>query len=268
MGREKGLQRYLGIYLAKLKKAAQAETREENSTINMTTSWLLSACKYPRTLSFAGERNPPSRHDGGGGSGGDTSATLADVDRFLFDNFNSLYDARDEDDDDGGTSNALAEGVRVSATSTSSSSFTASASSSTATLTQPPPKSSDVALLAGHSVAVMTLSKDPYGDFRRSLQEMVDARHQELRDPLDWDFMEELLISYLELNDRAVHKHIIHAFTDVAVSARRHYCGSVKSAEEAETGGRRRRRRGAGRALTSPLSTEPTDGNPASLTCK
>ncbi|CAA6666262.1 unnamed protein product [Spirodela intermedia] len=113
----------------------------------------------------------------------------------------------------------------------------------------------------------MTFSNDPYGDFRRSLEEMVDARHQERRDPLDWDFMEELLISYLELNDRTVHKHIIRAFTDVVVSFRRHYCGGVKNAKKAETGGRRRRRRGAGRALTSPLSTEPTEGNPASLTC-
>ena len=33
--------------------------------------------------------------------------------------------------------------------------------------------------------------------------------------------MEELLVCYLELNDRSVHKYILRAFTDLTVSYRR-----------------------------------------------
>ena len=229
MGRQKGLQRYLRIYLAKLKRTAQAESREENSAINTTVDWLLSACKYPRTSSFAGHRNPASRQDG---HGRDASATLADVDRFLFDNFNSLYDVHDEENEESSTSNALLETVGASASSTSSSSFMA------------PP----TPLPVEQSVAIVIYSKNPYGDFRRSLQEMVDSRHGggEDKDSLDWDFMEELLISYLELNDRGIHKHILRAFTDVAVSFRR-------------------RRKQTPKPLDS---TRPADGNPHCVTCK
>ncbi|MQM23812.1 hypothetical protein Taro_056882 [Colocasia esculenta] len=54
----------------------------------------------------------------------------------------------------------------------------------------------------------------------RSMEEMVEARHADPLEPLDWDFMEELLMSYLELNDRCIHKHILGAFTDLAVAFR------------------------------------------------
>ncbi|XP_078431260.1 uncharacterized protein LOC144703054 [Wolffia australiana] len=224
MAKETGLQRYLRIYLAKLKKITQAESREESSSANKAASWLLSSCKYPRTSSFAGERNSSAVDDGAL----DSSATLADVDRFLLNNFNSLYSAREEDNDDGGTSLTEIGGASASTSSSSSASFSAKASDA-----PPPPPP-----LAG-GVAVMTFSQDPYADFRRSLQEMVDAHHAG-SDPVDWDFMEELLISYLELNDRAVHKHILLAFTDVAVS-------------------RRRRRREPAAGLTSSHSSQSTD---------
>jgi hypothetical protein len=38
---------------------------------------------------------------------------------------------------------------------------------------------------------------------------------------VDWDFMEELLFRYLQLNDRAVHKDILRAFTDTVAALRR-----------------------------------------------
>ncbi|CDO99066.1 unnamed protein product [Coffea canephora] len=66
-------------------------------------------------------------------------------------------------------------------------------------------------------VAIHTYSPDPYTDFRRSMQEMVDAK--ELKDvKADWDFLHELLLCYLNLNPKHTHKFIIGAFTDLIVS--------------------------------------------------
>ncbi|PKA53832.1 hypothetical protein AXF42_Ash011311 [Apostasia shenzhenica] len=67
--------------------------------------------------------------------------------------------------------------------------------------------------LAGFSVPVATESSDPYGEFWVSMLEMVEARRR--RQPVDWDFMEELLLYYLELNERSVHKYILRAFADL-----------------------------------------------------
>ncbi|KAL6655872.1 hypothetical protein ACP70R_006698 [Stipagrostis hirtigluma subsp. patula] len=83
----------------------------------------------------------------------------------------------------------------------------------------------------GGGVAVVTFSAAPYDDFRRSMREMVDAGARREagsgaapRVPataVDWDFMEELLFCYLQLNDRAVHKDILRAFTDTVAALRR-----------------------------------------------
>lgn len=67
------------------------------------------------------------------------------------------------------------------------------------------------------SVAVPTDSPDPYVDFRRSMQEMVEAR--DLFDvKANWDCLHELLLCYLALNPKTTHKFIISAFADLLVS--------------------------------------------------
>ncbi|GKU86565.1 hypothetical protein SLEP1_g1077 [Rubroshorea leprosula] len=67
------------------------------------------------------------------------------------------------------------------------------------------------------SVAVATFSPDPFMDFRRSMQEMVEAR--ELVDvKANWDYLHELLLCYLSLNSKNTHKYIIGAFADLLVS--------------------------------------------------
>ncbi|KAJ1289394.1 hypothetical protein BS78_02G161000 [Paspalum vaginatum] len=78
----------------------------------------------------------------------------------------------------------------------------------------------------GAGVAVVTFSAAPYEDFRRSMREMVDAATAAgsgggaVAPAVDWDFMEELLFCYLHLNDRAVHKDILRAFTDTVAAIR------------------------------------------------
>ncbi|KAJ6405643.1 hypothetical protein OIU84_013574 [Salix udensis] len=67
------------------------------------------------------------------------------------------------------------------------------------------------------STAVSTYSEDPYMDFRRSMQEMVDAR--DLVDAkANWEYLHELLSCYLSLNPKSTHKFIVGAFADLLVS--------------------------------------------------
>lgn len=192
----KKLHKSLKIFSSKLKKIRTLSLPNPSSTNS-----LLSACKYPKTPSFAA-----GRHAVG------PAATLSDVDRFLQENFQSLY----LHDDDAtaikpsdrffvspGTSSSIADDARLSSTM---------ASSSTSSSTE-----AELAVPSG-SVKVMTFSKDPYDDFHRSMQDMVESRHGGHRQPLDWDFMEELLFCYLELNDRSVHRYILKAFADLTAA--------------------------------------------------
>ncbi|CAA2994047.1 transcription repressor OFP12-like [Olea europaea var. sylvestris] len=67
------------------------------------------------------------------------------------------------------------------------------------------------------TIAVPKYSVDPFIDFRRSMQEMVEAR--ELNDvKSNWDYLHELLMRYLFLNPKSTHKFIVGAFADLVVS--------------------------------------------------
>ncbi|XVF25007.1 hypothetical protein REPUB_Repub13aG0177100 [Reevesia pubescens] len=68
-------------------------------------------------------------------------------------------------------------------------------------------------------IAVLTYSPNPYDDFKRSMQEMVEARLKH-HSTIDWDFMEELLFCYLNLNDKKSYKFILSAFVDLIVDLR------------------------------------------------
>ncbi|RWW02045.1 hypothetical protein GW17_00034888 [Ensete ventricosum] len=226
-----GLQKSLQIYLSKLKKVP-SHLHTPNSpkpAAAAAASWLLSACKYPRTPSFAVDRGLPDR------SGQDPSATLSDDDCFLYEKFHSLYSREDAGEDFTSESprydedpppNAFRPTERFFVSPATSNSLLRDARPSAAASASSPSCSSSCtsdpgAAVPGGGVAVMTFSKDPYDDFRRSMQDMVEARHPDPNRALDWDFMEELLFCYLELNDRKVHKDILRAFTDVIVSVRR-----------------------------------------------
>ncbi|KAJ0959881.1 hypothetical protein J5N97_000349 [Dioscorea zingiberensis] len=73
--------------------------------------------------------------------------------------------------------------------------------------------------MPGGGVAMVVHTNDPFCDFRQSMKEMVSSRHvEESAQTLDWEFMEELLLCYLQLNDRNVHKYILRAFAELTVS--------------------------------------------------
>ncbi|KAK4410565.1 Transcription repressor OFP14 [Sesamum angolense] len=69
---------------------------------------------------------------------------------------------------------------------------------------------------APDEIVILTYSESPYEDFRRSMKEMVETR-LEHGGVLDWEFMEELLLCYLDLNNEKSYKHILQAFLDLAV---------------------------------------------------
>jgi uncharacterized protein (TIGR01568 family) len=102
-----------------------------------------------------------------------------------------------------------------------SSSSSSSSSSLTATVPAPVNDSENYknkAIFDG-SVAVPTYSPDPYMDFRRSMQEMVEARPELMNDvKSNWNTLHELLLSYLSLNPKSTHKFILGAFSDLIVT--------------------------------------------------
>lgn len=63
------------------------------------------------------------------------------------------------------------------------------------------------------SVAVEMESKDPYRDFRASMEEMVKAEGGVGKN--GWVWFEEMLVWYLRLNKRWAHEFIVGAYCDV-----------------------------------------------------
>ncbi|CAM0951087.1 unnamed protein product [Alopecurus aequalis] len=167
-----------------------------SSTANASS--FLSACMHPRTHSFSSGRR--QRH---------VDAHHRDEDDALAAGFRSLRISRTVAVDGNGE-----DGSSTQEDSGESESDVAAAMAATK------------AAVAGRSggVAVVTFSVTPYEDFRRSMREMADAhwaKREAATPAVDWDFMEELLFCYLQLNDRAVHKDILRAFTDTVAALRR-----------------------------------------------
>ncbi|KAK1630403.1 hypothetical protein QYE76_004718 [Lolium multiflorum] len=167
-----------------------------------STSSFLSACMHPRThsFSFPGGRQ---RHVDAHHCDNDDDALAA--------GFRSLRIGStavlDDDGEDGSSTQEDYDGIESEGGAS-------------------PAMAATKAVVAGGSggVAVVTFSVAPYEDFRRSMREMSDAhcaRMEAAAPAVDWDFMEELLFCYLQLNDRVVHKDILRAFTDTVAALRR-----------------------------------------------
>ncbi|KAI4351359.1 hypothetical protein L6164_005732 [Bauhinia variegata] len=63
------------------------------------------------------------------------------------------------------------------------------------------------------SVVLAMESEDPYEDFRRSMEEMVESHGVR-----DWERLEELLSWYLRVNGKKNHGFIVGAFVDLLIS--------------------------------------------------
>ncbi|KAK9282767.1 hypothetical protein L1049_010988 [Liquidambar formosana] len=71
----------------------------------------------------------------------------------------------------------------------------------------------DTAFPFKESVVLAMESEDPYVDFRRSMEEMVETHGLK-----DWDCLEQLLGWYLRMNGKKNHGVIVGAFVDLLVS--------------------------------------------------
>ncbi|CAN1129233.1 Transcription repressor OFP12 [Linum perenne] len=81
-------------------------------------------------------------------------------------------------------------------------------------------------------VAVNKYSPDPYTDFKKSMEEMIEARRikdDDARAAADWDYLQQLLTCYLTLNPEHAHKYIISAFADINRTGGR--AGKVKGSK-------------------------------------
>ncbi|CBI36154.3 transcription repressor OFP14 [Vitis vinifera] len=250
------IQKSLQDYLSKLKKPTPHIQLSANNALSASINRMLLGCKYPKTLIDVDRDQTNSR-----GSDHGHAATLSDIDRFLFENFRSLYQKNDDDDDDdddtkkreeeeeeeeeekpGGvlfesprimdptsnicschrffttpcSSSSLMEDARASLAVSSEGIASSYATSSTSTVDCSSSSSNDIKeVLAPHDcIAVLTNSPNPYVDFRLSMQEMIEARLHS-HEKVDWDFMEDLLFCYLNLNDKDSHKYILQAFVDL-----------------------------------------------------
>jgi uncharacterized protein (TIGR01568 family) len=142
----------------------------------------------------------------------------------LFKNFNSIYDLHPSDDSE--TLNP-ATSHSPSPTATTSDDEVSpkdddlcSAIASRRLLPACPGRSKSIVDSAavsvygiGSGVAVPTYSPDPYNDFKRSMEEMVEALGLDKR--VHWARLHELLLCYLALNSKQTHKYIRSAFADL-----------------------------------------------------
>ncbi|KAF3324448.1 transcription repressor OFP14-like protein [Carex littledalei] len=64
-------------------------------------------------------------------------------------------------------------------------------------------------------VVVVTFSIDPYKDFKRSMKTMLKADNAGKSQPSNQDNLNELLLCYLEQNNKSMHKHLLRAFNDI-----------------------------------------------------
>lgn len=198
MEKKTKLPKSIKLYLSK--KLKKVPTLNLNSSIN--PSRLRSACKYPKTPSFdkwdPNINLPTINH----------AATLSDVDQFLFDNFHSLYI---NDNDSSSTSTFTKPNGRMHPDFSGNSTSVSSMTSASAT--------DDISAKEA-VVGIMIFSMNPYKDFMNSMKRMAEAHHADASQPLDWDFLEELLLCYLELNDKSIHKHVLRAFSDLTAGIR------------------------------------------------
>ncbi|XP_059665882.1 transcription repressor OFP13 [Cornus florida] len=74
------------------------------------------------------------------------------------------------------------------------------------------------------SVVMAMESDDPYVDFRRSMEEMVESHGLK-----DWECLEELLGWYLRVNGKMNHGFIVGAFIDLLVGLDSSHCSDSTS---------------------------------------
>ncbi|KAE8726651.1 Transcription repressor OFP18 [Hibiscus syriacus] len=160
------------------------------SNANAKNSWQwLPSCHQPRTLSFRTYNN-----------------------NTLFTTINSAYlDSIDETDDDNLPLENVIRGLKSDRLFFEPGETSSIMEEATKRTEEEEDECID-GLPFKESVALSMESRDPYADFRESMEEMVEA--QGLK---DWEGLEQLLFWYLRANGKCNHGYIVGAFHDLLV---------------------------------------------------
>ncbi|RWW00095.1 hypothetical protein GW17_00036958 [Ensete ventricosum] len=150
-------------------------------------SWLWPSCKHPRTHSF--------RKEG--------EVYIDFISAPAPENFSSVLEASASD-----AIEAMIHGLRSDRLFFEP----AGATSSIVEEAETGKAGSTTAPLEG-SIAMAVDSVDPYLDFKLSMKEMVVAHGV-----MDWEWLEEMLVWYLNMNGKRTHGVIVGAFVDLLLS--------------------------------------------------
>uniref|UniRef100_A0A7N0TID4 Transcription repressor n=1 Tax=Kalanchoe fedtschenkoi TaxID=63787 RepID=A0A7N0TID4_KALFE len=251
----KKLQKSIQEYFSKIRKPDPNDHQLPqlnsftSSVKHRKLSKMFSGCKHPpKTLSFSIDHNytlPRHRRkehcvdkeeeDEHG------EASLSDIDNFLVENFKSLYGEKDEEDRDDNErscpryieedknrlgdyllqkspkffkdepqqelSASTADGGGCSTDSTTS---YVNKSSQQPVIMSASDKNAGVA----ECIIVMKRSSTLYEDFWQSMKELIDGRVDNGFVP-DGGFLQEMLLCFLNLNEKKYYKHIVGAFMDL-----------------------------------------------------
>ncbi|KAM7255573.1 hypothetical protein ACFE04_008471 [Oxalis oulophora] len=226
-------------------------------------------CKHPRTLSFAinGQRKDchekeeevvvTNTNDILGGAF-DDSATLSDIDRFLIENFRSLYITKEDKEKEEEEKQQQQSDNEKNKKKMVESKFQLTRPTAPLTFDESGPSSASSdsddslgftneeevdkkAALPTDCISVLKPSSSPYDDFRRSMQEIVEAKLR-IHAKIDWETMEELLFCYLGMNDKKSYKFILSAFIDTMIVLREHSGHSRSKSRNLQLARERRRR--------------------------
>ncbi|KAL3005156.1 hypothetical protein AAZX31_08G204000 [Glycine max] len=110
---------------------------------------------------------------------------LADIDRFLFENFKSLF-LNDLEE----PANRVEKSPELGPMPSGSSSATSESEIA-----------EEQTVIPGNCVVVLANSVNPSKDFQRSMESVVEARLRNC-EKVDWDFMQELLFCHMNLNNK------------------------------------------------------------------
>ncbi|CAM0144922.1 unnamed protein product [Urochloa decumbens] len=191
-----------------------SSTSMSAASFSTAASWQWPSCTQPRTLSF--RRDSPEivsmRHEEeeeykttvnnpAYGLDNDISSCSLLSDDISLSTAPAVVVAEDE---------AIIHGLRSNTTRLF---FEPETTSSIANKKQQKQQRARTAAAFGGATALAIESGDPYGDFRRSMEEMVLSHGVD-----DWGWLEEMLGWYLRANGKNTHGLIVGAFVDLLVA--------------------------------------------------
>ncbi|OIW16541.1 hypothetical protein TanjilG_00050 [Lupinus angustifolius] len=169
-----------------------------NASTRSTSSWAWPSCHQPRTLSFRTNNN----------NNKEENAVMFKTINSAYlesESSKSFFTEESRDEESASFSTCSEEETMIRGLRSDRLFFEPDETSSIleAKLVSPPFKD---------SMVMSMVSKDPYVDFRESMEEMV-----KIHGVKDWESLEELLCWYLKVNGKSNYPYILGAFVDLLV---------------------------------------------------